>query len=217
MGGSSGPGRGPQGVTRPAFDVERRPRPAAFLDRDGTLIDELGYLGDPAGVVLFPGAAQALRRLNDAGIPVVLVTNQSGLARGYFTEEDLARVHGRLCELLATEGARIDLILHAAFHPEFPDPAQAPRAHWRKPEPGMLIEAAKRLNLDLASSTMVGDTARDLEAGARAGVGHLALVRTGKGRQAEQELGPAERARTHIFETLAQAVDDFLRKATPSG
>ncbi len=185
-------------------------RAAVFLDRDGTLIDELGYLGDPDGVVLYPGAAEAVAKLNNRGVPVVLVTNQSGIARGYFEEADLARVHARLGELLAAEGAKLDLILFAADHPDFPDPKHAHRADWRKPEAGMLIEAARQLSIDLERSTMVGDTARDLEAGARAGLKHLALVETGKGKASFDAMPELERARTRRFGDLGSAVDDFL-------
>ena len=190
----------------------RQRRPAAFLDRDGTLIDELGYLGDPEGVVLYPGAAAAVRQLNAAGVPVILVTNQSGIARGYFTEEDLARVHGRLERLLANEGAHLDLILFAAYHPDHPDPRHARCADWRKPAPGMLHEAARRLDLDLARSTMIGDSRRDMDAGARAGLSHLALVRTGKGEVERTRMTAAELDRTRVFDDLGAAVADFLRR-----
>ncbi|MFT5288446.1 MAG: D-glycero-D-manno-heptose 1,7-bisphosphate phosphatase [Planctomycetota bacterium] len=189
---------------------DRQLRAAAFLDRDGTLIDELGYLGDPKGVVLYPGAALAVAKLNARGVPVVLVTNQSGIARGYFNEADLARVHARLEELLAAEGAKLDLILFAAYHPDFPDPRHADKADWRKPGAGMLTEAARQLSLDLKRSTMIGDTARDLEAGARAGLKHLALVNSGKGKSSFDAMPDAERERTRRFTDLGSAVDDFL-------
>ena len=186
------------------------PRPGAILDRDGTLIDELGYLGDPEGVRLFPGAARAVRRLNRAGVPVALVTNQSGVARGLFTEADLAAVHARLVRLLAAEGAHLDLILHAPSHPDHPDPRLDVRAHWRKPEPGMVFAAAERLGLDLSRSVSIGDAARDLEAAARAGVPRLFLVETGKGRTTLESLAANERARTRSFPDLAAAVEAFL-------
>ena len=189
-------------------------RPAVFLDRDGTLIDELGYLADPAGVRLFPGAAAAVRALNDARLPVVVFTNQSGVARGMFTEDDLAAVHARLRELLAAEGARLDLVLYSPYHPEFGDARYRRRTDCRKPAPGMLLEARDRLDLDLAASWVVGDADRDLEAGRRAGVPGLILVRTGKGAATAAAHDP-KRRRWHVVEDLSAAVRLVLDAAVP--
>jgi D-glycero-D-manno-heptose 1,7-bisphosphate phosphatase len=149
--------------------------PAVFLDRDGTLIEEVDYLADPAGVVLIPGAAQALKNLAQAGYKLVLVTNQSGVARGLLDESRLAQIHERLSDLLHGEGTRLDGIYACIHHPEFGSPCDC-----RKPQPGMLLQAAEDLQLDLERSWMIGDAARDLEAGKRAGTRSL-LVRTGKG------------------------------------
>ncbi|MDE0904009.1 MAG: D-glycero-beta-D-manno-heptose 1,7-bisphosphate 7-phosphatase [Planctomycetota bacterium] len=149
--------------------------PAVFLDRDGTLIEEVDYLADPAGVVLIPGAAQALKNLAQAGYKLVLVTNQSGVARGLLDEGKLAQIHERLSDLLHGEGTGLDGIYACIHHPEFGSPCDC-----RKPQPGMLLQAAEDLQLDLKRSWMIGDAARDLEAGKRAGARSL-LVRTGKG------------------------------------
>jgi D-glycero-D-manno-heptose 1,7-bisphosphate phosphatase len=149
--------------------------PAVFLDRDGTLIEEVDYLADPAGVVLIPGAAQALKDLAAAGYKLVLVTNQSGVARGLLDEAKLAQIHERLNDLLHGDDTRLDGIYACIHHPEFGSPCTC-----RKPQPGMLLQAAEDLQLDLKRSWMIGDAARDLEAGERAGARSL-LVRTGKG------------------------------------
>lgn len=137
-------------------------RRAAFLDRDGTIIEDAHYLGDPAGVRLLPGAAEAIRRLNRANIPVVLVTNQSGIGRGLFSEADFQATQARLRELLAGWGARIDAVYHC---PHAPDTG----CGCRKPNAGMFVQAAREHGLDLARSWYVGDRVRDVAAGVELG------------------------------------------------
>jgi D-glycero-D-manno-heptose 1,7-bisphosphate phosphatase len=139
-------------------------RPAVFLDRDGTLIHDRHHLADPAGVELLPGAGQALARLNQAGFAVVLVTNQSGIGRGRFTEADYHAVQTRLRELLAAEGARLDAEYHCPLAPEEPDPEAR-----RKPGAGMFLQAVREQGLDPARSWLVGDRARDVAAAASLG------------------------------------------------
>ena len=134
-----------------------RDRRAVFLDRDGTLIVDRHYLADPAGVELLPGAARAVARLHAAGFFVALVTNQSGIGRGMFTEDQYAAVHARLVELLAAEGARLDAEYHCPLGPDEPDPHQC-----RKPRTGMYRRAAREHGLDLARSFYVGDRLRDV-------------------------------------------------------
>lgn len=152
-------------------------RPAVFLDRDGTVIREVDYLADPELVELFPGAGEALRELQQAGFALCLVTNQSGVARGRVSLEALEAIHQRLAELLAAEGVTLDDLQSCPHHPEITGPCLC-----RKPLPGMLLDAAERLDLDLARSWMIGDAERDLRAGERAGCRTL-LVETGKGAQ----------------------------------
>jgi D-glycero-D-manno-heptose 1,7-bisphosphate phosphatase len=140
------------------------PPAAAFLDRDGTInvkAPEGEYVETPAEVRLLPGAAAAVRRLNEAGIPVLVVTNQRGIALGRMTEADLAAVHRRLAELLAAEGARVDAWYHC--------PHDRGECDCRKPEPGMLLRAAREHGVDLERSVMIGDAESDVEAGRRAG------------------------------------------------
>lgn len=145
--------------------------PAVFLDRDNTLIEDPGYINDPAAVRLLPGAGEALRRIRAAGYRAVVVTNQSGVARGRITEGQLVAVHARLRELLGAEGAELDAIYHCPYldGPEAVVAAYRRDSDLRKPRPGMLLLAARELGLDLARSWMVGDSARDVEAGRAAG------------------------------------------------
>ena len=150
-------------------------RPAVFLDRDGTLIEDRPYLRDPAQVHLLPGASEAVRRLNAAAIPAVVVTNQSGIARGRLTEADYAATVRRLDELLATAGARLDGHYHCPHLPDLTGPCDC-----RKPGPLLYERAARDLDLDLAASWWVGDRERDLGAADRFG-GRAILLLTGAG------------------------------------
>jgi histidinol-phosphate phosphatase family protein len=142
-------------------------RPAVFLDRDGTLIAEVGHLGDPDGVAMLPGVPDALRRLADAGYALVMVSNQAGVARSLFTEDDVRGVNARMVSILEEQGARLDALYWCPHHPEFGGPCDC-----RKPKPGMLHRAAEEQGLDLRSSWIVGDHPTDalcgLEVGARA-------------------------------------------------
>jgi D-glycero-D-manno-heptose 1,7-bisphosphate phosphatase len=157
-----------------------------FLDRDGTLIEDLHYLRDPAAVQLLPGVAPALRLLNDAGIVAVVATNQSGIARGKLSEAEYHATERRLDELLAAEGVRLDAHYHCPHLPEITGPCDC-----RKPGPGLYREAARDLDIDLASSWWVGDRLRDLAA-ARLFGGKAALLLTGSGR--EEALLPEARS-----------------------
>jgi heptosyltransferase II len=159
-----------------------RGRPAVFLDRDGVLLDLVPYLHEPDEVRLSPGAGVALRGLRDAGLPFVVVTNQSAVARGMLDRAGLHRVHLRMLHLLDAEGVRPLGIEFCPHHPEHDGPCDC-----RKPSPGMLLRAAHRFDLDLARSVMVGDSPSDLEAGRRAGCRTL-LARTGYGRETEEAI-----------------------------
>lgn len=148
-------------------------RPAVFLDRDGTINEEMGYINHLSRFRLLPEAAPAIRRLNEAGLPVVVITNQSGAARGYFPPSLVEEVHRLMQELLAQKGARVDAI-YACLH--------APDAgcSCRKPKPGLLLQAAEELGLDLSRSYLVGDRYMDIQTAANAGVQGI-LVLTGYG------------------------------------
>jgi D-glycero-D-manno-heptose 1,7-bisphosphate phosphatase len=135
-------------------------KPAAFLDRDGTIIRDTEYLRDPDQVELLPGAARAIRRLNDAGMPVIVVTNQSGIARGLLTEQDYERVRMRVDKLIAAEGARIDASYHCPHHPDFSGACEC-----RKPGIKLYSDAVRDHELDPAGSWFVGDRLRDVSPG----------------------------------------------------
>jgi len=154
-------------------------RQAVFLDRDGTIIEDSGYVADPAKVRLLPGAARAIRRINDAGFLAVVVSNQSGIARGIFSEDDLASVHARVEKLLAQKEAKLDAAYYCPFleGPGAKEAAYRKPSDLRKPKPGMLLQAASEHDIDLAHSWMIGDAARDVEAGVRAGCRTILLHR----------------------------------------
>ncbi len=183
-------------------------RPAVFLDRDGTLIREADYLRSPGQVRLLPRAAEAVRRLNDAGFAVVVATNQSGIARGLLTERDLDSIHTLLYNRLAKRAAHLDAVYFCPHHPSEGLPSYRRRCDCRKPAPGMILRAARELDLDLTRCFAVGDSQRDLAAGRTAGC-RTVLVRTGYGRETEEEEGN-HLAADHVADDLAAAVDWIL-------
>lgn len=151
-------------------------RPCLFLDRDGVVIHDRHHLSDPAGVELLPGAAALVGDANRRGWLVGLVTNQSGIARGYFDWQAFAAVQQRLEAELATGGARLDFICACPHHEAGHAPYALADHPWRKPNPGMLLHAGSALGADMAASVMVGDRASDIIAGARAGVSRRFLL-----------------------------------------
>jgi D-glycero-D-manno-heptose 1,7-bisphosphate phosphatase len=153
-------------------------RPAVFLDRDGSLIEEVSYLARPEQVRLLPGVADALRELRAAGLACVVVTNQSAVGRGMMTEAELEGVHAEFRRQLAGAGAMVDAIYHCPLAPRGSDKTVIEHPD-RKPGPGMLLRAARDLGLDVARSWIVGDGVCDLLAGRNAGCRASLLVRTG--------------------------------------
>ena len=153
---------------------------AVFLDRDGTLNVDHNYLSDPAQMEIIPGTGPALRRLMDAGLLLFIVTNQSGIGRGYYTIEDMHRVNERLCAELTRDGVRFEKIYFAPEAPEQP-------SRGRKPSPQFLFDARDEFGVDLAQSYMIGDKLIDLECGWNAGVKKSILVRTGYGAEVERK------------------------------
>jgi len=165
--------------------LTRQGAPALFVDRDGTIIDLVDYIADAEAVSLVPGAADTLRLANQADMPVILVTNQSGIGRGYYDWRAFAAVQDRMHDLLAKCGARIDGVYACPAVADSGDTC-------RKPNPGMLLAAAKDFGIELPRSWIAGDAASDLEAGRRAGLCHGWLVPTGYGaRDAETARGLA--------------------------
>lgn len=178
-------------------------RPAVFIDRDGTLTEEVGYVNHPHRLRLLPRAAEAIRRLNAAGVAAVVVTNQAGIARGYFSEDVLHAVNGALVEQLKASGAHLDGIYVCFHHPTEGQPPYRAECDCRKPRPGLLLRAAADLGLDLRACTMVGDKASDLVPASSVGARGV-LVLTGYG------LGEWEYRRTTFPVVPDHVADDLL-------
>jgi len=178
-------------------------RPAVFIDRDGTLTEEVGYVNHPARLKLLPRAAEAIRRLNAAGVAAVVVTNQAGVARGYFSEDVLHAVNDALRAQLARAHARLDGLYACLHHPSEGSAPYRAQCECRKPKPGLLLRAADELGLDLGRSTMVGDKASDLVPGRTVGAAAV-LVLTGYG------LGEWEYRRRHFEVEPDHVADDLL-------
>jgi D-glycero-D-manno-heptose 1,7-bisphosphate phosphatase len=177
---------------------------AIFLDRDGTLIEEKHYLSRPEDVVLYPGTAAALKRLQDRGFKLFIVSNQSGVGRGYFTMVEVERVNRRLLELLAESGVSLEKIYVA---PEAPETA----SRGRKPSPQFLFDARDEFGLELGRSYMIGDKLIDLKCGWNAGVSRCLLVRTGYGAEQERAFA-AKLGSAVVADTLAAAADWILQQ-----
>jgi D-glycero-D-manno-heptose 1,7-bisphosphate phosphatase len=160
-------------------------RPAVFLDRDGTILEEAGYLDRLERLVFFPFSVDAIRSLNRAGLPVVIVSNQAGVARGIFREEFIGEAHAYLTDHLAAGGAHVDGFYYCPHHPDGSVERYRIACDCRKPRPGMLRQAGADLDLDLSRSFVVGDRWHDLQAGAAVGARGI-LVRTGYGRTEEE-------------------------------
>ena len=176
--------------------------PAVFLDRDGTIIELVHHLTDPADVRLIPGAGEAIARLRAAGLPVIVITNQSVIGRGKLTEDGLAEVHATMTAQLAEHGAEVDGLYFCPLAPTQKD-QRVIEDVMRKPGPGMLLQAAKDHALDLATSWMVGDSLSDVLAGRNAGCRSL-VVRTGYGSKVTSDFD-AEAP------TLVEAADIILK------
>lgn len=194
---------------------------AVFLDRDGTLIEDVGYLSDPEGLLIFDEAFEAVRSLREIGMKIVVVTNQSGIARGLFDEPTLDEIHDNLRAAFRHQGAPLDAIFHCPYHPDAEVQRYRRHSSLRKPAPGMLRQAALTMEIDLARSFMIGDTLKDIVAGHRAGCLSI-LVRTGKGREAlstlkdlpslDPTLSPAKAQPDYIAEDVLKAAD-WIRQA----
>lgn len=180
--------------------------PAVFLDRDGTINEQMGYVNHLSRLHLLPGVGQAIRRLNQQGLPVVVVTNQSGLARGYFSETLLAAVHDEMHRLLAIDDARIDGLYVCPHHPEAREERYRLSCSCRKPKTGLLEQAAQEMGFDLRRSYLVGDRWSDLRCGAAVGAVPI-LVLTGYGRGDACYIGPGQTVQpAYVAEDLADAV-----------
>lgn len=151
-----------------------------FLDRDGTVTEEVGYLTDSKRLKLIPGSAEAIALLNKYGVPVILATNQAGVARGYFNESLVIECNEKLKKMLETLGAKLDAIYYCPHHPESGSPPYRKDCDCRKPKPGMLLKGAEKFGLNLAKSYVIGDKATDLEVAENVSAKPI-LVKTGYG------------------------------------
>ncbi len=154
-------------------------RAAAFVDRDGVINAEAGFVHRPADFILLPGAVQGLRKLQAGGYALVVITNQSGIARGLYSEADYQRLTQFMRELLAGEGVRIDADYFCPHHPDAAVRAYRLDCECRKPRPGLITRAIAELGLDAARSVLIGDRATDIAAGRAAGLRNCYLVRSG--------------------------------------
>jgi len=188
---------------------EGRTKVAVFLDRDGTICEEVGYIHSKDQLRLIPGAAEAIRRLNRRGIKTVVITNQSGVARGFFSEEQLRAIHEEFLHLLREEGARLDGIYYCPHHPTEGQEPYLRVCECRKPSPGLLKKAAEELDIDLEASFMVGDHFADVAAGLAVG-GKGILVLTGHGEKTLGEKATWTVSPSWIAQDLAAAVDWIL-------
>jgi D-glycero-D-manno-heptose 1,7-bisphosphate phosphatase len=184
-------------------------RPAIFLDRDGVVVEDVDYLARASDLHMIAGSAAAVARCNRLGIPVILVSNQSGIGRGFYGWSDFAAVQAALSATLAEVGAHFDAVLACAYHADAQGEYRVADHPWRKPNPGMLREAATRMHLDLSNSWIIGDRASDLAAGQAASLRGGVLVVTGYGqkeRETALELGD-QRFAVRVSPNLAAAVE----------
>jgi len=186
-------------------------RPAVFLDRDGTLMLDLGYLGDPAKVKLYKGTAEALKLLRRAGFYLFVVSNQSGVARGYFPESSVKAVNRRLQDLLKAKGARIDAFFYCPHYKEGSVKRYVKVCDCRKPKPGMVKQTLGKYPVDLRHSYMVGDKIDDLQLARNAKLAKGFLVRTGNGRKSEKKLKAHPVAGSRVVPGLLEAAHEILR------
>lgn len=183
---------------------------AIFLDRDGTINEDLNFLSSPEQLVLIDGSAEAIREANDLGLKVIVFTNQSGIARGYFTEEDLHKIHKRLDELLAEKGAKIDAYYYCPHHPSEGNGEYKIECECRKPKDGMLQRASRERNIDLKNSFVIGDRCIDIQAGKTAGATTI-LVLTGYGKEEYEKCKDKNFEPDFIARNLKEAIDIVRR------
>ena len=192
---------------------------AIFLDRDGTLIEEIGYLQRLEDIQIYPEAFEAVEKINQSGAQAIVITNQSAIARGLTTQEDLEQLHRLISGAFRQKGARIDAYYYCPHHPTEGTGIHTRTCDCRKPQPGLLLRAAQERQLDLDASHMIGDTRRDIEAGHRAGCQSL-LVKTGYGQEellllddeqasSSSSINPLQRP-DHVSISILEAVNWIL-------
>jgi D-glycero-D-manno-heptose 1,7-bisphosphate phosphatase len=181
-------------------------RPALFLDRDGVIVEDPGYLSRASDLVLLPGAVDVIARANRLGIPVVEVTNQAGIARGYYGWNEFVEVEAALAGELAAAGAVLDGVFACPYHHDGVAPWAHPAHPARKPRPGMLLAAQRLLGIDLGRSWIVGDKLDDLQAGYAAGLGGGMHVLTGQGTQHRRDVAEWQPSNYNL--RLADSISD---------
>jgi D-glycero-D-manno-heptose 1,7-bisphosphate phosphatase len=202
---------GAMSANRQSAIGDRQSSRAVFIDRDGTLNEDIGYVSAPDELVIYPWAAEAVRLINESGLLTVVITNQSGIARGMYNEATLGSIHSRMIEELASKGARIDAVYYCPHHPEVGDARYRTACECRKPRTGMLDRAAREHDVDLAQSFVIGDKASDMKLAESAGA-RAALVLTGYGREtfAHPDRWPC--APEIVAENLLEAVKRILER-----
>jgi D-glycero-D-manno-heptose 1,7-bisphosphate phosphatase len=189
-------------------------RPALFLDRDGVIAEDTQYLGRAQDVRILAGASAAIARCNERGIPVIVVSNQSGVARGLYDWSGFAAVQAAIASALSENGARLDAVFACAHHADGQAPLNVADHPWRKPNPGMIVAAAERMKLDLAHSWIAGDRASDLAAGRAAGLAGGILI-SPRANDAERAVATLLRSAVFAVEvasSLAHAVALLLAR-----
>jgi D-glycero-D-manno-heptose 1,7-bisphosphate phosphatase len=190
---------------------------AVFIDRDGTISEEVGYINHVSRFRLFPYTAEAIKHLNDNGWLAIVITNQAGVARGYFAEDMVAAVHGKMTNELSSQGSRIDAIYYCAHHPSVGEPPYRVDCDCRKPKPGLINRAASEFDLDLAGSWIVGDRYSDVELARNAGVKSM-LVLSGYGRgEWEHQRSTWTVQPDKVAENLLEAVQMIVEFETNRG
>ncbi|HET6862458.1 MAG TPA: HAD family hydrolase [Pyrinomonadaceae bacterium] len=185
-------------------------QPAVFIDRDGTISEEVGYVNHPSRYRVFPYAAAAIELLHTAGWLAIVVTNQAGVARGYFSEELVAKVHQELTRQLESNGSQLDAIYYCAHHPSVGEPPYRQDCDCRKPKPGLIQQASRDFDIDLKSSWMVGDRYSDIEMAHNAGL-KAAFVLSGYGRgEWEYQRSAWVHQPDLVCENLLQAVQSII-------
>lgn len=187
-----------------------------FIDRDGTLNEEREYISTPGDLHMIPGAAAAVRKLNVHGVATCVFSNQSGIGRGFFTEDDLVHIHDALVGKLRHEGAALDRIYYCPHHPTEGIGKYRIDCDCRKPKPGMLLRGAMELNLDLTRSFVIGDSVVDIQAGNSVGAKTI-LVLTGYGTTSLDTCTKENIAINHVAPTIMEAVNFIIQETDGEG
>jgi D-glycero-D-manno-heptose 1,7-bisphosphate phosphatase len=185
--------------------------PGLFLDRDGTINEELHFISSPDQLTLITGSAEAIRQANHFGFKVVVISNQSGVARGFMTEENVRTVNAVLVSMLFNEDASIDGVYYCPHHPEAEDIRYKKNCDCRKPNTGMLVQAAKEHDIDFRKSFVIGDRIADMKAGNDVGAASI-LVRTGYGAETIALLPDSDARVEYVAENLLDAVQFVTSK-----